>query len=402
MLTSELDYHLPPELIATRAVEPRDSARLMVLRRGDPDFVEHRRVRDLPEYLGPRDLMVFNTTTVLPARLAGVRVGTGGKVGGLYLRPGNQPGRWIVLLRGGHLKPGARIGLLDRAGEHAGSPGGVELELLAKTGEEAGAWEVRVSGFGPGPDRNGARGGAARDVADDGADDGADDIAILARVGLTPLPPYILQARKERHEAVTEDEDRGRYQTVYAAADAAGSVAAPTAGLHFTPGLLSALAANGVQRAEVVLHVGTGTFRTVEVERLEDHPMHTEWCSMSPGAIRLVNGAKESGNVFAVGTTSARTLESYAGWIAACPGQTPPESIQTRILISPGHRWGSVDGMLTNFHLPRSTLLAMVAALLETEGAAGQGIKRLLAAYEQAKAMGYRFYSYGDAMLVLP
>lgn len=189
---------------------------------------------------------------------------------------------------------------------------------------------------------------------------------------------------------------------MYAAPTAAGSVAAPTAGLHFTPELLGKLADKGVGRADVVLHVGTGTFRPVEVERLEDHPMHTEWCSMTARAIGQVRGAKATGRVFAVGTTAARALESYAAWGGANPGQTPPESIDTRILITPGHRWGWVDGMVTNFHLPRSTLLAMVAALFETDGGAGVGVKRLLEAYRDAVARGYRFYSYGDAMLILP
>lgn len=378
--TDDLDYHLPPELIATRAVEPRDSARLMVLKRSDPAFREHRHVRDLPGYLSRGDLLIFNATRVLPARLSGVRVGTGGRVGGLYLRAGDKPDRWVVLLRAGHLKPGARIELHDN---HA-QPTGVFLDLIAKSGDEAGAWEVAVS-------EEGCAAGAGLEV--------------LERVGLTPLPPYILQARKERGEAITDEEDRERYQTVFAGAGESGSVAAPTAGLHFTPGLLERLAGQGVERAEVVLHVGTGTFRPVEVDVVENHPMHHERCSVSAAVAGRIRAVRGSGRVFAVGTTSARTLESYAAWASGHPGRDDalPDSIDTNILITPGHRWGWVDGMVTNFHLPRSTLMAMIAALLQPEGGpAGAGLAHLLEAYREAVAMKYRFYSYGDAMLILP
>lgn len=372
--TDELDYHLPPELIATRAVEPRDAARLMVLKRSDPGFCEHRTVRDMPGYLSRGDLLVFNRTSVIPARLSGVRVGTGGRVGGLFLRAGSAPDRWVVLLRAGHLKPGARVALLGSDG----GASGVELELVERVADEAGAWEVRVLGV-----------------------EGRAGLEVLDRVGLTPLPPYILQQRKERGEAVADAEDRARYQTVVADASESGSVAAPTAGLHFTPGLLGELAAGGVERASVVLHVGTGTFKPVESETVEAHPMHSEWCSVDGETLGRVKGA--TGRVIAVGTTAARALESYAGWEGEHPGEAAPGWMQTRILITPGYRWGFVGGMVTNFHLPRSTLMAMIAALLEPEGGgAGVGVSRLVEAYREAVSRGYRFYSYGDAMLILP
>jgi S-adenosylmethionine:tRNA ribosyltransferase-isomerase len=222
-------------------------------------------------------------------------------------------------------------------------------------------------------------------------------LAVLGRAGLTPIPPYIRAARKAAGVEVGEETDRERYQTVYAASELskAASVAAPTAGLHFAEGLLARLAAAGVGRADVTLHVGTGTFKPVEAEQVEDHPMHAESCSMGAGAVAAVRDARESGGrVVAVGTTSARTLETYAGAVAG-GGEVPP-AMTTRLLVTPGYEWKWVDGMLTNFHLPRSTLMAMVAALLPG------GVARLKEVYGAAVKEGYRFYSYGDAMLVLP
>ncbi len=376
--TDDLDYHLPPELVATRAAEPRDSARLLVLRRSDPEFRAHRTVRDIGAYLTRGDLLVFNTTSVIPARLAGVRVGTGGRVGGLYLRPGSEPDRWVAMLRAGHLKAGARVELEDGVGARTG----VVIELISKVEDEPGAWEVRVGGEGVG-ERAG--------------------LDVLVRVGLTPLPPYILHQRKERGERVDDREDRERYQTVVARGEQSGSVAAPTAGLHFTPELLAGLEASGVERAGVVLHVGTGTFKSVETETVEAHPMHSEWCAADGPTLARVKRARQEGRVIAVGTTSARTLESYAQWEDAHPGEAAPASMETRILITPGYRWGFVGGMVTNFHLPRSTLMAMIAALLQPEGGPeGAGVERLLRVYREAVGLGYRFYSYGDAMLILP
>lgn len=377
--TDALDYELPPELLATRAAEPRDSARLMVVSRSDPSRREHRRVSELTEFLGVGDVLVFNTTRVLPARLEGVRVGTGGRVGGLYLGPGPGSDRWVVLLRAGHLRAGARVSLLT-PGEEAS---GVELELESRGGEDGAGWVVRVIGGPAGPET-------------------------LERVGRTPLPPYILHARKQHGERVGESADRDRYQTVYAGGTRAlerdgsvsvGSVAAPTAGLHFTPGLLERLRAAGVERAEVTLHVGTGTFKPVEAAVVEDHPMHAELCAMSPAAVSAVRAPGK--RVIAVGTTSARTLESYAA--AGEGGAALPETLSTRLLITPGYRWRWTRGLMTNFHLPRSTLMAMVASLLAGEGEDPRaGVERLRGHYAEAIRERYRFYSFGDAMLVLP
>ncbi|MGH7133707.1 MAG: S-adenosylmethionine:tRNA ribosyltransferase-isomerase, partial [Phycisphaerales bacterium] len=212
----------------------------------------------------------------------------------------------------------------------------------------------------------------------------------------TPLPPYIRAARKRHGVEVDDAVDRAAYQTVYARGDelSAGSVAAPTAGLHFTPDLLAMLSAKGVDRAEVVLHVGTGTFKPVDTEFVEQHPMHAEWCTAPAATTAAMARARFSGGrVFAVGTTSARTLESFT---QAELTPNADASHWTRILITPGYQWRHIDGLMTNFHLPRSTLLAMVAALLPG------GAAQLLDVYREAIVKGYRFYSYGDAMLVAP
>ncbi len=368
--TADLDYDLPPELIATSPAEPRDSARLLVVRRAEPGRVEHGVVGDLPELLRPGDGLVFNTSCVLPARFRGTRDGTGGRVEGLYLHdaPGGSDGpRWVALLEAKRPKPGMRVVLSEPSGAEAG----IRLVLLERSADEPGAWIVTVEAPLPAPDTP----------------------AILERVGVTPLPPYILGARRAAGLSEDQRSDRERYQTVYA--DAAGSVAAPTAGLHFTPELLRRLSGGGVARADVVLHVGVGTFRPVETEFVERHAMHAEWCSMSAGAREAVLGIRrDGGRVICVGTTGARTVESYAA--RAESAEPPADRLQTRLLITPGYRWRWTDGLLTNFHLPRSTLMALVAAMLP--GGAGQ----LKSIYAEAIARRYRFYSYGDAMLILP
>jgi len=353
----ELDYHLPPGLIATRPAEPRDSARMLVLWRSN-ERLEHRQVRDLPEYLLAGDSMVFNTTKVLPARFFGRRA-TGGKVEGLYLEQveaddGNCT--WLVMLKaGGRLVPGDQIDLLD----HDGGKSAVSLELLRK--QDADWWVSRKGG--------------------------ADTPSVLHRIGHTPLPPYIIKARGSD---LSDDEvDRRWYQTVYADASRAGSVAAPTAGLHFTDNLLSRIAAMGVQRIDVTLHVGPGTFKPVTAATLAEHPMHAE--SFEVTGHNLEKLSTRPGRVIAVGTTSVRTLESLPDPLPEnCGGLRGT----TDLLIAPPHEFRLVDGMLTNFHLPRSTLLALVAAMV--------GLDRLKAVYQQAIDRGYRFYSYGDAMLILP
>lgn len=377
MRVEELDYHLPPDRIATTPAEPRDAARLLVISRSDPARLEHRLVRDLPGLLERDDLLVLNRSRVLPARFEGRNLDTGGRIEGLWLRDDGRDseGRriWVALVKARRHRPGRVLGLVTTRGE----PTPIRLEFLESAPDEPGAWRIAI-----------------REL-DGGAPDTPE---ILERVGRPPLPPYIRHARRDRGLNEDDDRDAERYQTVYAAScdsptgeGAGGSVAAPTAGLHFTPGLLERLEAAGVRREEVVLHVGTGTFKPVEAEDLDDHPMHAEWCSMAETPRRAIFGA---GRVIAVGTTAARTIEAHA--LAIERGEIPPAWLETDLLIQPGYRWRRVDGLLTNFHLPRSTLLALVAAIIPG------GIDRVRSIYDTAIREGYRFYSFGDAMLILP
>lgn len=400
--TADLDYHLPEDLIPTAPADPRDAARLLVVSRSDPGLIQHRHVRDLPSLLrtGPSpDLLVLNTTRVLAARFVGLRSDTGGRAEGLYIGPGHAPGemptgvRWTVLLKMRRMRPGVRVSLLSRTGD----PSGVSLLLLERVGADGG-WLVEVESS----DLALVPGVAAEDL--------------LERVGLTPVPPYILAARKRHDIGIADDVDRERYQTVYASEpDPAqgplvaerntrigGSVAAPTAGLHFTPELLATLAAGGVPRAEVVLHVGLGTFKPVEAEFVEQHPIHAEWCAIEPHHGQAILDARSRGSpssqgsrVIGVGTTTARALESFSD-----DHLRTGHAHATKLLITPGHHWRHLDGLLTNFHLPRSTLLAMVASLFSTPGSSG--VERIRALYALAIEHRYRFYSYGDAMLILP
>jgi S-adenosylmethionine:tRNA ribosyltransferase-isomerase len=374
--TSDLNFELPEGLIATTPAEPRDAARMLVVSRSDPAVLEHRHVRDLPTYLRAGDVMVLNQTRVIPARFIGSREGTGGRLPGLYLGPARGAGRrWQIMLKGGHLRPGVVVVLPARLGGPE-----VRLELIERSTDEPGAWVANVLG----------------------ADVGESDQAVLDRVGMTPLPPYILQARKHLGVEVTDAYDRERYQTVFASARPEdgpwhpGSVAAPTAGMHLTPQLLKGIEGRGVRRVGVVLHVGTGTFKPVETEFLEQHPMHAEWCKVPPATVEAIRAARPDGRILCVGTTTARALETYAAEVEN--GGKVPEWVDTRILIAPGHQWRWVDMMLTNFHLPHSTLLAMVSSLFESSG----GLNRLKEIYRVAIGEGYRFFSYGDAMLVLP
>lgn len=397
--TDLLDYDLPPELVATRPADRRDESRLMVVSRSDPGRVEHRMFGELPELLAPGDLLVFNTSAVLPARFFGFREDSGGKVEGLFLRlAGGDLNRdtdvaeptsaareilWLAMIKARRFRPGAVIRLRRRDN----SVSGASLELLELAPEVPGAWLVRVE---PGPE---APAGSAAERSE----------WLLAQIGRPPLPPYIRAARRAAGMADETPEDVERYQTVYARAGApgAGSVAAPTAGLHFTPALLERLAARGVARADVQLHVGAGTFRTVEAETVEGHDMHAELCSMAPEAIEAVATARAAGGrVIPVGSTGLRTIEAYARWLQARPGESAPSHLWTDLLLTPGAEFLWTDGLLTNFHLPRSTLMALVAALLDAEPE--RGAARLRALYAEAAARRYRFYSYGDAMLVGP
>lgn len=374
LATADLEYELPAKCIARSPAEPRDSARLMHVPL-DGTEPSHRTVRELPDLLQAGDLLVLNTSRVVPARVLGVREDTGGKIEGLCLgdeagvrggpgreRAGGAAGaRFVMMLRGKRLRPGIRLEL-RREDE---SPGAV-IKLVERWPEEAGAWLIEVERV-----------------------EGAD---LLDAVGRTPLPPYIVAARRHEHESFPERVDRERYQTVYAGPE--GSVAAPTAGLHLTPWLLGELAAKGIETAEVVLHVGTGTFRAVETEFVEQHPIHAEWCKLPGVTVHQIDRARRAGRrIIAVGTTACRVLETFG----AMEGRGELEAdrwVSTRILITPGHTWRWTDGLLTNFHLPRSSLMALVAALVP--GGAG----RLRELYEVAVREGYRFYSFGDATLI--
>lgn len=358
---SDLDYALPERLIATRPIAgARDAARMMVLSRSDPGRLEHLNVRDLPALLHKGDALVFNRSAVARARLKGVRAKTGGSVEGLFLSTRDDASSWRVLLKSnGRLRPGDRIALVGPCSESAN----VTLELRERDGAE---WQVDVK---PGP--------ASVEEA----------IALLERIGHTPLPPYILRARGKRCD-ISDELDRAWYETVYADTAPAmrQSVAAPTAGLHFTPEILAELDERGMRRLHVALHVGAGTFQPVTAEVLSQHRMHSEQYEVPR---ETLEGLANADRVIAVGTTTVRTLESLP--VEVVKG---PIAGSTNLLIAPGYRFRSVDGMLTNFHLPRSTLLALVAAML--------GLERVKEAYRVAIEREYRFYSYGDCMLILP
>ncbi|MCA9221689.1 MAG: tRNA preQ1(34) S-adenosylmethionine ribosyltransferase-isomerase QueA [Planctomycetales bacterium] len=345
---SQYDYHLPKELIAQEPLSRRVDARLLVVdrRRGE---LQHLHVRDLPELLDAGDCLVVNNTRVVPARLVGRRATTRGRWHGLYLRS-DEHGLWLVLSKTrGKLQPGETIVLEDRDSDPA-----VELAMIAKL--PGGVW-------------------AASPQSDE------ETWAILDRVGRVPLPPYIRGGEML-------DSDLKNYQTVYASQP--GAVAAPTAGLHFTPALLQEIHGRGVGLQTVTLHVGLGTFRPISSENLEEHAMHAEWGELSESAAEALNRTREAGKrIVAIGTTSVRVLETAAdaqGRFAAWEGETS-------LFIRPPYQFRGVDALLTNFHLPKSTLLVLV----RTFG----GDELIRAAYEAAIQEQYRFYSYGDAMLIL-
>ena len=343
------DYHLPPGRIASRPA-PRGTAKLMTLDRRTGE-VGHRSVADLPALLRAGDRLVLNDSRVVPARLRGVREATGGKWEGLFLLV-DGAGSWRLLGKTkGTIQPGETV----RA-ERDGAA--LRVRMLAR--EADGVWTAEPV-----------------DLADR-----ADPFAALDRVGSVPLPPYI--GRDEPDAA-----DAADYQTVFA--DRPGSVAAPTAGLHLTPGLLAACESAGVGVSRVTLHVGVGTFRPMAGGAVADHAMHAEFCEVSPVVAAEVAAAKAAGGrVVCVGTTSCRTLEAAA---EANGGRIGPFRGETDIFLHPGREFAVVDGLLTNFHLPKSTLLVLVSALA--------GRQNVLAAYAAAVAGDYRFFSYGDAMLIL-
>ncbi len=339
MRTDDFDVDLPRELIAQHPVRPRDAARLLEV----GDTLADRAFRDLPQLLKPGDILVFNDTRVIPTRLAGRR---GAAAVEVTLHKAEGPGRWRAFARPAkRLKPGDRIDFAEG--------------FSADVADKAEGGEVTLT----------------FDL------EGAALTAALEARGAMPLPPYIRRAEGP------DPHDRVDYQTVFARRD--GAVAAPTAGLHFTRAVLAALEARGVGRAAVTLHVGAGTFLPVKAERAEDHRMHAEWGEVRPETVAEIEAARQAdGRVVAVGSTSLRLLESAAG----PDGQLAPFAGETDIFILPGYRFKVVDLLLTNFHLPRSTLFMLVSAFAGTE--------RMKAAYRHAIAAGYRFYSYGDACLL--
>jgi S-adenosylmethionine:tRNA ribosyltransferase-isomerase len=341
--TSDFDYELPRDLIAQYPTERRDESRLLVLDRRS-GTIEHRVFRDVTDYLRARDVLVLNESRVFPARFMGKRRGTGGRVE-MFLLKELSPFRWEVLV-----KPGSRIrpGCVLEFGDG-------RMTARVVRGLPSGKREVELALSG-------------------------DVHRAIEEYGQVPLPPYI--------EREPEELDSERYQTVYARVD--GAVAAPTAGLHFTEPLLASLASRGVAAARLVLHVGLGTFRPVASEDPDEHEMEEERYEVSPDAAGTINAARASGGrVVAVGTTSVRVLET----VADADGRVHPGEGGTRLFIRPPHEFRCVDVLLTNFHLPRSTLLMLVSAFA--------GRDAVLAAYGEAVREGYRFYSYGDAMLVL-
>jgi S-adenosylmethionine:tRNA ribosyltransferase-isomerase len=339
--TSDFDYHLPESSIAQTPLEPRDSSRLLVLHRRSGGL-EHRLFRDIVDYLHPNDLLVLNQTRVIPARIF-ARKETGGRVELLLLRHRDTL-TWEALVGGKSLRVGKKLKVEDGPT--------VEILEILEGPERLIRFSEPIEPYFP-------------------------------KVGHVPLPPYI-------HEELNDPE---RYQTVYAREP--GSAAAPTAGLHFTPGLLEQVQAMGVRIAYVTLHVGLDTFAPVTEDNPEMHKIHTEWCELLQETADLVDQAKQSGGrVIAVGTTSVRTLESVAQ-VRTANSQSliTPFTGPTSLYILPGYQFKIVDAIITNFHLPRSTLLMLVSAFA--------GREKILHTYEVAVREGYRFYSFGDAMLIL-
>lgn len=343
------DYELPADRIAQRPVEPRDSSRLLVLDRRT-GHREHQVFLQIGQFLRPGDVLVVNDTRVLPARLVGRRKKTGGAWEGLFLREADDG--WELMTRTrGKPSPGERIELL-RPG--ADTPADWDLELIAKT--PAGTWFAKPTRSMP-------------------------VMELLAAAGRVPLPSYIRKGDEGPG-------DRERYQTVYASKP--GAVAAPTAGLHFTRRLLDQLLDQGVRVEKVTLQVGPGTFQPVTAEDTRDHRMHSEWCEITSDIADHLNAARTAGGrIVAVGTTSVRTLETAS----RATGRLSPYCGPTDLFINEPYEFRAVDALVTNFHLPRSTLLMLICAFA--------GRASVLAAYREAIARGYRFYSYGDAMLIL-
>jgi S-adenosylmethionine:tRNA ribosyltransferase-isomerase len=343
MRTDDFDYDLPEHLIAQEPCPERDRSRLMVVRRAE-GVIEHRAFADLPDLLAPGDLLILNDTRVIPARLIGRRARTGGKWEGLFLRE-TPDGLWELMCQTrGRLTEGESIIV---------EPGRLELTLVSQTPERR--WLARPGEPGPAFD-------------------------LLRRHGRVPLPPYVRKGR-----AAEADEER--YQTVYARQP--GAVAAPTAGLHFTPRVFERLDERGVGRAFVTLHVGEGTFAPIKTDDVTAHQMHREWGELPAATAEAVAACRARGcRVVAVGTTSVRVLETVAA-----TGSVRPWCGETELFIYPPYQFRAVDALVTNYHLPRTSLLCLVSAFA--------GVELIRRAYSTAVAEGYRFYSYGDAMLIV-
>ncbi|MCD6303255.1 MAG: tRNA preQ1(34) S-adenosylmethionine ribosyltransferase-isomerase QueA [Anaerolineae bacterium] len=342
MLTSAFDYDLPEELIAQHPAVPRDTSRLLVIDRATGTLC-HQRFTDILSYLRPGDVLVVNETRVIPARVQARKVPTGGKVE-LLLLSRHAPLRWEALVKGRPVRVGQRLAI----GQAKGQTVGAVVTAITPSGGRLLHLEEPIDDH-------------------------------LDQLGTTPLPPYI-------HANL---DDPSRYQTVYARVK--GSVAAPTAGLHWTPELIERATERGLQWERVLLHIGLDTFRPVREERVEDHEIHTEYCRLDDATAQRLNRARAEGRrIVAVGTTSVRVLESAA---RGPSGSLQPLDGPTALFIRPGYTFRAVDALLTNFHLPRSTLLMLVSAFA--------GMELIRRAYEEAVRQRYRFYSFGDAMLII-
>ncbi len=384
MRTADFDYELPPELIAQQPARERDGSRLLVLRRESGQLL-HKRFRDLPEYLRSGDLLVVNDSRVIPARLRGVNATTGGKFEILLLEETARNEWWAMLRPGKSARVGTWIEIL-RPDKRAS---GIHASVVETNAE--GHRRLRFGGFeGHGADAGHATPLPSRSGGHENRPPRAEISSFLDELGEVPLPPYI-----ERNASGSSERDRERYQTVYARV--AGSVAAPTAGLHFTEPLMARIRSLGVEMAFLTLHVGLATFAPVKTETISAHPMHEERYELSEETAEKIRVARRAGGrVIAVGTTTVRVLES----LAAGRGPFPcPASGRTRMFIYPPFEFKAVDGLITNFHLPRSTLLMLVSAFAAPKGLRGR--EMVLAAYREAVRQQYRFFSYGDAMLIL-
>ena len=366
MKTEKLNYYLPPELVAQQPTDIRSGSRLLVFNRSSGELIDSQ-FSGIGDFLSPGDCLVLNDTKVLQARFFGRR-SNGGKLEGLFLAE-SEHGTWEVMLKGARkVKPGDELYLKDKAKKDF-----CRAVVLEKEGD--GRCRLKIERI---PLFNISQNGKPTDSDKIGSVE-----TILDKIGFPPLPPYIKRDDDPAAAAI----DKLRYQTVYARHT--GAVAAPTAGLHFTNQLIEQLKHAGIRFAYITLHVGTGTFKPITAENLEDHQIHQEQFSIDEENARIINTAKNQGSrIIAVGTTSARTLET-----AAAGSQAKAADGTTTLFIKPGYKFKIIDAMVTNFHLPKSTLLALVAAFA--------GLENILAAYSHAIEQRYRFYSYGDTMLII-